>query len=215
MESKDNVWRFATTKFSVWLEKQQNRNEHAPSGVREGERKTARSFRGSGRGVGDWIDASKKHNSDTRDTFCWTRTMRQTSSLAAEESLPATPWINTLVSQASQVEEKCFRSKRPNFASKNAFSPSAALRAAACKARVALGRVRQEKSQNKSPEATPRGFCFEVTGQNYNSQFFTIYSLNYTFFNIDFRNNIFIILATNTKYYFGFVDILYKMINRN
>ena len=125
------------------------------------------------------------------------------------------PEINTLVSQASQVEEKCFRSKRPNFASKNAFSPSAALRAAACKARVALGRVRQEKSQNKSPEATPRGFCFEVTGQNYNSQFFTIYSLNYTFFNIDFRNNIFIILATNTKYYFGFVDILYKMINRN
>ena len=62
------------------------------------------------------------------------------------------PEINTLVSQASQVEEKCFRSKRPNFASKNAFSPSAALRAAACKARVALGRVRQEKSQNKSPE---------------------------------------------------------------
>ena len=34
------------------------------------------------------------------------------------------PEINTLVSQASQVEEKCFRSKRPNFASKNAFSPS-------------------------------------------------------------------------------------------
>ena len=68
------------------------------------------------------------------------------------------PEINTLVSQASQVEEKCFRSKRPNFASKNAFSPSAALRAAACKARVALGRVWQEKSQNKSPEATPRGF---------------------------------------------------------
>ena len=75
-----------------------------------------------------------------------------------QEEEPTTPWINTLVSQASQVEEKCFRSKRPNFASKNAFSPSAALRAAACKARVALGRVRQEKSQNKSPEATPRGF---------------------------------------------------------
>ena len=69
------------------------------------------------------------------------------------------PVINKLVSQASQVEEKCFRSKRPNFASKNAFSPSAALRAAACKARVLLGQVRQEKkSQNKSPEAMPRGF---------------------------------------------------------
>ena len=56
------------------------------------------------------------------------------------------PEINKLVSRARQVEEKCFRSKRPNFASKNAFSPSAALRAAACKARVALGRVRQEKT---------------------------------------------------------------------
>ena len=62
------------------------------------------------------------------------------------------PEINTLVSQASQVEEKCFRSKRPNFASKNAFSPSAALRAAACKARVPLGQVRQgEGTKTKAP----------------------------------------------------------------
>ena len=71
------------------------------------------------------------------------------------------PEINTLVSQASQVEEKCFRSKRPNFASKNAFSPSAALRAAACKARVALGRVLQEeKGKTKDPRRLPRAFCF-------------------------------------------------------
>ena len=91
----------------------------APSPSPEGERKTARSFRGSGWGVGEW----------------------------SQKSPSATPWINTLVSQASQVVEKCFRSKRPNFASKNAFSPSAALRAAACKARVALGRVRQEKTR--------------------------------------------------------------------
>ena len=33
----------------------------APSGVREGERKTARSFRGSGRGVGDWRKREKRH----------------------------------------------------------------------------------------------------------------------------------------------------------
>ena len=50
---------------------------------------------------------------------------------------------------------------------------------------------------------------FEVTGQNYNSQFFTIYSLNYTFFNFDFRNNIFIILAADTKYYFRFIGVVY------
>ena len=53
--------------------------------VERWERKTTRYSRGSGWGVGDWIDASKKRT-------------------------PATPWINKLVSQASQVEEKCFRS---------------------------------------------------------------------------------------------------------
>ena len=80
--------------------------------------------------------------------------------------------------------------------------------------RVECSGTAGEKGKQK-PRGDSLGLCFEVTGQNYNSQFFTIYSLDYTFFNIDFRNNIFIILATNTKYYFGFVDILYKMINRN
>ena len=61
------------------------------------------------------------------------------------------PEINTLVSQASQVEEKCFRSKRPNFASKNAFSPSAALRAQPAKREWRWGESGRKKAKTKAP----------------------------------------------------------------
>jgi hypothetical protein len=45
----------------------------------------------------------------TKDPICWTRTATNFEP-AAKKDLSATPWINKLVSQASQVEEKCFRS---------------------------------------------------------------------------------------------------------
>ena len=47
------------------------------------------------------------------------------------------PVINKLVSQASQVEEKCFRSKRPNFAKQKRILPVS--RASRCSLQSASG----------------------------------------------------------------------------
>ena len=78
-----------------------------------------------------------------------------------QKTLTATPWINKLVSQASQVEEKCFRSKRPNFAKQKRILPVS--RASRCSLQSASGAGKSTgggKRQNKRPEAMPRAFCF-------------------------------------------------------
>ena len=79
----------------------------------------------------------------------------------SQKTLSATPWINKLVSQASQVEEKCFRSKRPNFAKQKRILPVS--RASRCSLQSASGAgagTGGGKRQNKRPEAIASGFLF-------------------------------------------------------
>ena len=71
---------------------------------------------------------------------------------------PATTCINKLVLQASQVEENCFRSKRPNFASKTAFSRQFQLRWSFPSHMIGAGLIQKKEPKTKTTRLG--GFCF-------------------------------------------------------
>ena len=149
------------------------------SGDGEWERKTARSSKGSGRGVGDWIGSSKKaQQRHPRHILLDSNhaTNFEPAALVGRISKEILPpvralwragwrcvWVQKIIFQRhpglTNLSRKRAKLRRSAFGlndrilqSKNAFSPSAALRAAACKARVALGQVRQEKrGKTKAP----------------------------------------------------------------
>ena len=102
-----------------------------------------RSSRGSGRGVGDWMKVWKKAKQKTRGAGLE----------PCDKFPPATPWINKLVSQASQVEEKCFRSKRPNFAKQKRILPVS--RASRCSLQSASGDVFGYSGGKREQEKRP------------------------------------------------------------
>lgn len=70
----------------------------------------------------------------------------------------------------------------------------------------------REAVENK--KATARVAFLGGKRENCNLQFFAFHCLDYAIFSINFRNNIIVIFLTDTKYYFGFIGILYKPIYR-